>query len=169
MAYPSHFSFAKFFVVTSLKPFQPWSFRRTGHFETSLYSEHLLWDIGMGNSLQYIYLESYMDGGAGRLQSVGPQGVRHDWAIEHTCTEMQAISKIASTQEISAKNEAEPFSLVSKFVCTVTILWEPYEAFQILGRSTNQLSHNLSGWTQIISVFWSSLGESKFGSNQACS
>ena len=48
-------------------------------------------------------------------------------------------------QKISDKNEAEPFTLVSKFVCTVTILWEPYEAFQILGHSTNQLSHNLSG------------------------
>ena len=65
--------------------------------------------------------------------------------IEHACTEMQAVSKIASAQKISDKNEAEPFALVSKCVCTVTILWEPYEAFQILGHSTNHLSHNLSG------------------------
>ena len=33
---------------------------------------------GNGNSLQYFCLEDPMDGGAGRLQSMGSQRVRHD-------------------------------------------------------------------------------------------
>ena len=39
---------------------------------------------GHGNSLQYSCLENPMDRGAGRLQSVGSQGVRHNWS---NCTQ----------------------------------------------------------------------------------
>ena len=35
---------------------------------------------GNGNPLQYSCLENPMDGGPGRLQSMGSLGVRHDWA-----------------------------------------------------------------------------------------
>ena len=37
--------------------------------------------VGNGNSLQYSYLENPMDRGAGGLQSMRSQRVRHDWAI----------------------------------------------------------------------------------------
>ena len=40
--------------------------------------------VGNGNPLQYSCLENYMDRGPCRLQSMGSQRVRHDWATEHT-------------------------------------------------------------------------------------
>ena len=36
--------------------------------------------VGNGNPLQYSCLENSMDRGPGRLQSMGLQRVRHDWA-----------------------------------------------------------------------------------------
>ena len=47
----------------------------------------ILWG-GCGNLLQYFYLESSMNRGAGRLQSIESQRVRHDWS-DLACTHAQ--------------------------------------------------------------------------------
>ena len=46
---------------------------------------------GNGNSIQYSCLENPMDRGARGLQSIGSQGVTHDWVIEHACTHTESM------------------------------------------------------------------------------
>ena len=56
---------------------------------------------GSGNPLQYSCLESSMDRGAWRVQSMGPQRVEHDWVTEHTLFRLEAIWITAKEQFLS--------------------------------------------------------------------
>ena len=46
---------------------------------------------GNGNSIQYSCLENLTDRGARGLQSMGSQGVTHDWVIEHARTHTECM------------------------------------------------------------------------------
>ena len=63
-----------------------------------------------GNPFQYSCLENPMTEDPGRLQSMGLQRVRYDWACRHTCTYPRA----------SVSSIPEPFVL-----CGANISWQP--------------------------------------------
>ena len=71
--------------------------RMCSYFEERSYSKNGINEIspffgeGNGNPLQYYCLENPTDRGASRLQSMGSQRVRHDWATSFELTKIQHL------------------------------------------------------------------------------
>ena len=76
---------------------------------------------GNGNPLQYSCLENPMEGGAGGLQSMGSQRVRHDWAKKKKKVDC-LLSKVLNAAIIGSSPQL-------KFLCYLSFFYYISSAF----------------------------------------
>ena len=75
---------------------------------------------GNGNPLQYSCLGNPMDRGAGRLQFMGSQRVRHDLVTKHTHTGGERVAN--PLPELSLQTSGSSLSLVKTQACIFILL-----------------------------------------------